>query len=88
MAHSSPVDFERFLKISFKTVIIGHHIYKATWNPTRGKRFVVVKDTRVKAIEYDEHVVGVYKHQGGIYKMVLVRHIPIERRRGLKTHNY
>ena len=77
MARTDAVDFKMVYKLVFETVIRGHHVYKATWNPNIGEHLECHKDTRKEAKEYDEHAVGVFKtsSQG---KKIVVGHVPME----------
>lgn len=65
-------------KLSFHSVIRGHHVYKATWSPQVGEKLECNEDTRQEAKDYDEHAVGLFKAASRDGKKTLVGHIPIE----------
>ena len=78
MARIHPVDFEMVYKLKFESVIRGHHVYKAVWNPEVGEKLECYEDTRKEAKDYDKHSVGIFKLSSEKGKKTLVGHIPIE----------
>ena len=78
MARTDAVDFEMVYKLTFESVIRGHHVYKATWNPEVGEQLECQKDTRKEAKDYDEHTVGIFKISSREGKKTIVGHAPIE----------
>ena len=78
MARIHPVDFEMAYKLKFESVIRGHHVYKAVWNPEVGEKLECYEDTRKEAKDYDKHSVGIFKLSSEKGKKTLVGHIPIE----------
>ena len=65
-------------KLKFESVIRGHHVYKAVWNPEVGEKLECNEDIRKEVKGYDEHAVGLFKLSSQEGKKILVRHIPIE----------
>ena len=78
MAKTDSVDFEIIYKLSFYSVIPGHHVYKATCSPQVGEKLECNEDTRQEAKDYDENAVGLFKAASRDGKKTLVGHVPIE----------
>ena len=59
-----------YYRVSFETVIRGHHVYKQSWKP---------ENKRAEAKEYDTNAIGVYvTHERPDAENTLARHVPIE----------
>ena len=78
MARTSGVDFQMIYKLSFASVIRGHHVYKATWTPKADDELECHEDTRKKAKDYDGHAVGLFKTPSHGENKTLLGHVPIE----------
>ena len=58
--------------LSVESVIRGHHVYKETWNPSKGEKLNCMHDARKEAKLFNDHAVGTYKNDH------LVGHVSIE----------
>ena len=61
-------------KLKFESVIRGHHVYKAVWNPEVGEKLECYEDTRKEAKDCDKHSVGIFKLSSEKGKKTLVGH--------------
>ena len=78
MARTSGVEFQIIYKLSFESVIRGHHVYKTTWTPKGNDELECHEDTRKEAKDYDGHAVGLFKTPSRGENKTLVGHVPIE----------
>ena len=53
-------------------MIIGHHVYKETWNPYKEEKLMCNHDKQEEAKIFQDHAIGTYKDS------CLVGHVPIE----------
>ena len=60
MARASPIEYKMYYRVSFETVIRGHHVYKYTWTPQINQVLQCEEDTRAEAKEYDANTISVY----------------------------
>jgi len=69
--------FELLHRIKFRSIIRGHHVYKANWTPVLKEELFAKPDERDEAKEYDPFSIGIFKlKDDGESK--LVGHAPIE----------
>lgn len=78
MARASPIEYKMYYRVSFETVIRGHHVYKYTWTPKINEVLQCEEDTRAEAKEYDANAIGVYVMKTDDANKTLAGHVPIE----------
>ena len=84
MARASPVQYKMYYRVSFETVIRGHHVYKQSWKPEINQVLHREEDKRADAKEYDTNAIGVYvTHERPDAENTLAGHVPIEISRSL-----
>lgn len=68
-----------YYRVSFETVIRGHHVYKQSWKPKINQVLHCEEDKRAEAKEYDTNAIGVYvTHERPDAENTLAGHVPIE----------
>ena len=68
-----------YYRVSFKTVIRGHHVYKQSWKPEINQVLHCKEDKRAEAKEYDTNAIGLYvTHECPDAENTLAGHVPIE----------
>ena len=77
MARALPIEYKMYYRVSFETVIGGHHVYKYTWTPQINQVLQCEEDTHAEAKEYDANAIGVYMIKPDANK-TLAGHVPIE----------
>ena len=78
MARASPIEYKMYYRVSFETVIRGHHVYKYMWTPKINEVLQCEEDTRAEAKEYDANAIGVYVMKTDDANKTLAGHVPIE----------
>ena len=78
LARTDAVVFEIVYKLTFESVICGHHAYKTSKNSKVGEQLECHEDTRKEAKDYDEHGVGLFKISSREGKKTIDGHVPIE----------
>ena len=78
MARLQAILFRKSLCLDFKSVVIGHHIYKKEWKPVVGEALLCHYDTREEAKLYDDCAIGIYLHGNSKCHEKLAVHSPLE----------
>ena len=70
-------DYQLLHRIKFRSIIRGHHVYKANWTPAMNEILLAKPDNRVEALVNDKFLIGIFKEQeNGAINLVV--HAPIE----------
>ena len=68
-----------YYRVSFETVIRGHHVCKQLWKPEINEILHCKEDKRAEAKVYDTNAIGVYvRHERPDAGNTLASHVPIE----------
>lgn len=63
-------------RVKCRSLIRGHHVYKANWTPVLNEKLIAKPDIRDEALENDKFAIGIFKEKDG--ETELVGHAPIE----------
>ena len=63
--------------IKYRSVIRGHHVYKANWTPVISETLFAKPNSREEALEYDKFSIGIFKKKEN-GERELSGHAPLE----------